>query len=34
MMAYFKAIGKLIDSCGITNIMVNADIIIYWRVAQ
>jgi hypothetical protein len=27
MMAYFKAIGKLIDSCGITNIMVNADIL-------
>jgi hypothetical protein len=27
IMAYFKAIGKLIDSCGITNIMVNADIL-------
>jgi hypothetical protein len=26
-MAYLKAIGKLIDSCGITNIMVNADIL-------
>jgi hypothetical protein len=27
MMAYYKAIGKLIDSRGITNIMVNADIL-------
>jgi hypothetical protein len=27
MMAYFKAIGKLIDSYGITNIMVNTDIL-------
>lgn len=27
MMAYFKAVGKLIDNCGITNIMENADIL-------
>lgn len=27
MMAYFKAVGKYIDNCGITNIMENAEIL-------
>lgn len=27
MMAYFKAVGKFIDNCGLTNIMENADIL-------
>ncbi|GBP51852.1 hypothetical protein EVAR_88557_1 [Eumeta japonica] len=27
MMAYFKAVGKFIDNCGLTNIMENAEIL-------
>ncbi|CAG9782299.1 unnamed protein product [Diatraea saccharalis] len=27
MMAYFKAIGKFIDNCGITNVMINAQVL-------
>lgn len=27
MMAFFKAVGKFIDECGITNIMVNAEML-------
>jgi uncharacterized membrane protein YvbJ len=27
MMAYFKAVGKFIDNCGITNVSVNANVL-------
>ena len=26
-MSYFKAVGKFIDNCGITNIMVNTEML-------